>query len=231
VEEVIRPGGPAALCAPVEEIRKRYLAGSEVILKTDFGLGGSSQHKYTVRLSRLARSSSSPAYRAARLFRMVKFTGAGTIIELGTALGISSAYMGKARPEARIFTLEGCPELAEHARKNFTELGLVNISVVEGNFNETLPGVLDHIEKVDLVFFDGNHQHKATMHYYELCKAKAVDESVFIFDDIHHSPVMERAWDEIKRDPGIRVSLDVFHMGIVLFRKGLSRQHFILRYP
>jgi predicted O-methyltransferase YrrM len=215
----------------VEEMRRSYLKGRQVIMKTDLGAGGAAVQRYPVRLSRLARSSSSPAYRAARLFRLVKFTGASTIIELGTALGISSAYMGKANPGARIFTLEGCPELAETARQNFRELGLANVTLVEGDFEATLPGVLTDLDQADLVFFDGNHQYEATMRYFGQCMEKAGDDSVFVFDDIHCSPQMERAWEEIKSYRDVTVSLDLFHMGIILFRKELSRQHFILRYP
>jgi hypothetical protein len=42
---------------------------------------------------------------------------------------------------------------------------------------------------------------------------------------------MEHAWEQIKNNDRVTVSIDLFHMGIILFRQELSRQHFILRYP
>jgi hypothetical protein len=40
---------------------------------------------------------------------------------------------------------------------------------------------------------------------------------------------MERAWKEIKQHPDVRQTIDFFRVGMVFFRKGQVKQHFILR--
>lgn len=81
----------------------------------------------------------------------------------------------------------------------------------------------------DLIYFDGNHQKEATLKYFHELLPLAHNDSVFIFDDIHWSPGMEEAWEEIKTHPQVRVSIDSFFWGIVFFRKEQEKEHFILR--
>jgi hypothetical protein len=40
---------------------------------------------------------------------------------------------------------------------------------------------------------------------------------------------MTRAWEEIKADPRVRVTIDLFFIGIVMFRKEQVKEHFRLR--
>ena len=54
--------------------------------------------------------------------------------------------------------------------------------------------------------------------------------TVFIFDDIHWSKEMEEAWNEIKQDSRVTISIDLFKIGIVFFRKGQVKQDFVLRF-
>jgi hypothetical protein len=42
---------------------------------------------------------------------------------------------------------------------------------------------------------------------------------------------MEEAWDEIRKDPRVRVSIDLFAIGIVFFRREfLEKQDYRIRY-
>ena len=184
-----------------------------------------------MKVSRVARYSSLPSRRAARLFRLVRFLDAREILELGTALGISAAYMAEANPAARVITLEGCPMLAELARQNMNKLRLENVEVIQGNFNQSLPDALRMMKPPDLVFIDGNHRQEPTLDYFRQILGHSHENTLIVIDDIHYSPEMERAWKEIILYPEVTVSIDLYHQGWVLLKKELSRQHFTLRYP
>jgi hypothetical protein len=57
------------------------------------------------------------------------------------------------------------------------------------------------------------------------------DDGMMIFDDIHWSREMEEAWQVIKDDPSVRCTIDLFFIGIVLFRPEFrEKQHFTIRY-
>ncbi|WP_432264581.1 O-methyltransferase [Autumnicola lenta] len=85
------------------------------------------------------------------------------------------------------------------------------------------------LQKYDLVFFDGNHQKQPTLDYFHRLLPTAENNSVFVFDDIHWSPQMEEAWEEIKNHPDVTVSIDTFYWGLIFFRKEQAKQHFVIR--
>jgi len=51
-----------------------------------------------------------------------------------------------------------------------------------------------------------------------------------VIDDIRWSPGMEAAWKQICCNPKVTISIDLFRCGILLFRTGIAKQHFLLRY-
>lgn len=210
----------------IENVRKSLLNDSSTISVTDYGTGSSNKRK----VCDIAKRSCKPAKQAQLLFRIVNTYQPQTIFDLGTCLGTTTLYMAKANQNARIHTFEGCPEIAKIAQSNFTILQCKNIVQHIGDLKETLPNALQQVEKVDLVFFDANHQKEPTLAYFEQCLQKAHNQSIFIFDDIHWSKGMEEAWNIIRQNPRITVSLDLYHMGILFFSSHLKPAHYKLKF-
>ena len=76
-----------------------------------------------------------------------------TILELGTSLGLTTAYLAKARKKAKVYTFEGSPEIGKAAKNTFKSLRRLKTSeLVQGNFNETLPETLPKIAVLDFAF-------------------------------------------------------------------------------
>jgi predicted O-methyltransferase YrrM len=164
------------------------------------------------------------------LFRLVNHFKPKLILELGTSLGISTLYFALPDSASKVITIEGCASTANIASETFKKSGAKNINAITGSFEQKLPEILSEIKKLDLVFFDGNHQYQPTIEYFKKCLTKTHTDSVFIFDDIHWSEEMEMAWEEIKKHPEVTISIDLFFFGIVFFRKEQPKQHFIIRY-
>lgn len=155
------------------------------------------------------------------LFRMVNLYRPETILELGSSLGISTAYLAGARRRSAVYTIEGSPEVFEQAVRNWEWLELGNIHPVNATFERALPDILSNIEKLDLLFVDGDHRQDATLRYFEQCLSKAHDGSVFVFADIHWSEEMEAAWRQMKAHEAVRLSIDLFHIGVLFFDSGI----------
>jgi predicted O-methyltransferase YrrM len=232
VGEVIRVDKPVEGSEQIEMIRKECLKSQDIILKTDYGDGGKSGNgiTYPIALKRIARNSLSSPRHARRLYHLVQFLKAKRILEIGTSLGMTTAYLALANPEAMIVTLEGCPELSRKAREHFNKLGIKNIELIEGRFEDTLSKAFNRLGTIDLVFIDGNHRKEALLDYYMQCYSHSGNETVMVLDDIRSSEMMEQAWELISRRQEVRLSLDFFLTGWILFRKESSRQHFRLRY-
>jgi predicted O-methyltransferase YrrM len=230
---VIRHNGEFGAYARIEARRRELLKSSKIITVKDFGAGsqvaGAGGTERRVRA--IARHAAKPPRLAQLLFRLVNHLQPATVLELGTSLGLTTAYLAAVDSRHQVITFEGCPNTAAVAHETFQKLGLKNVRLVEGNLDQTLPATLAGLQKpVDFAFFDGNHRYEPTLRYFEQCLAKAHENSVFVLDDIHWSAEMEQAWEAIKAHPAVTVTVDLFYVGLVFFRKTQPRQDFWLRY-
>jgi predicted O-methyltransferase YrrM len=214
-----------------ETLRRRLLNDDSVLSIEDFGAGSSVSKTNQRSISSIARSAAKPKKLGQLLFRMVKYYQPVTIIEMGTSLGITTSYLSLAKPEANLITMEGSKEIAAVAKKNFKEIGLHNVELVEGNFDETLSSVVSGLSSVDFAFIDGNHRQEPTERYFTELLAKIHYDSIIVFDDIHWSEEMEAAWHTIKNNAAVTCSIDLFFIGIVFFRNEFKeKQHFVIRF-
>jgi len=215
----------------IESERNSLLKSRDFIEVEDMGAGTGRQGVLWKQrsLADIARKALKPPYLARILGRLAKFVKAGTIIELGTSLGITTSYLSLFNPDAEILTLEGSPEIARMAGEVFTRLGLKNVQVLVGNFDTKLPDLLKIAKKSPrLMYIDGNHRYEPTLRYFELFMKDFREEDVLVFDDIHWSEEMEKAWKEIKQDPRVSLSLDLFYLGVVFLNANRAKSHFRL---
>ena len=153
------------------------------------------------------------------LTRLVKFLKPDNILEFGTSLGFSTIYMALEKTESsHIYTMEGDNNLCSIASENFEKIGLSNISVINEEFDIGLKKIMNKEISFDLIYFDGNHQKKATLKYFNDCLPLINENTVFIFDDIRWTKDMLDAWKEIISHPKVSVSIDFYSVGLVFFR-------------
>lgn len=214
----------------IENLRKNLLKDKRSITISDFGAGSKINNSRTRLIKDIAANSAKPPKYGQLIFRLVKKFKPTIMLELGTSLGISALYHAAAVPKSRLITLEGCPETAATAKENFEKMKAGNVEIVVGNFDETLAQTLEKITRLDYVFFDGNHRKVPTLHYFRQCLSKVHNDSVFVFDDIYWSSEMEEAWEEIKADKSVSVTIDLFFLGLVFFRKEQAKENFVIRY-
>jgi len=216
----------------IEKVRKDLLSRARFIKRVDLG-ARSLEFPYSqrfVRVRDIARKSSVSPLKGRFLYKLVKHYKPRSIIEFGTAFGISTMYMAMGYRNSHIYTMEGCTDTINISTHNFSRLGLGNIEELCGNFDDLLPGIFNKTDTVDLVFFDGNHKKEATLRYFDECLKHIQNSTIFVFDDIHWSTGMKSAWENIRQHPSVTISIDLFILGVVFFRKELSKEDFILRF-
>lgn len=215
----------------IEDLRKRLLKDFSELQIEDLGAGSRKGTTKKRSVKQIASTAVKPQKWSHFLHRLVAHYRPKTIIELGTSLGISTAYMAAANSHAKVYTIEGSPAIQQVAAQNFEQLACTNIQSFVGNFDDVLPLVLKQIKWVDLAYIDGNHRYAPTMAYFHQLLDKKRDSSIFIFDDIHWSSEMEKAWTDIKNHPSVTVSIDLFFMGLIFFRPEVKvSQHFSIRF-
>ena len=214
----------------IEELRSRLLRDNTILQIKELGAGSSMGQGNKRTVSSITRNSAKQVRLAQLLFRIARFYKPATILELGTSVGLSSAYLKLGNPAAMVTSMEGSPEIAAKAKKNFQSVG-ADVQVIEGNFDDSLPLFLKGQGKIDLVFIDGNHRKEPTERYFHWLLPHVHNDTILIFDDIHWSPEMESAWAAIRSHESVRCSVDLFYIGLVFFRKEFrEKQAFDVRF-
>ena len=222
----------------IESVRARMLVSDQVVEFVDYGSGVGRKGegaKGEKRVKDIAKGSLARAKYAQMLFRLVNWLGHQlreenrglTIVELGTSLGVTTAYLAGVDTRDKVYTYEGCEAVAKIAKENWNVLGMNNISCLVGPIDaELLRGGLGYI---DVAFVDANHTYEASMRYFDVLAQKVHEKSVVVMDDIHHSEEMERAWKEICADERVTSTIDLYQMGLVFFDKHYWKRNYRMR--
>jgi len=183
-----------------------------------------------VKLSRIARTVSVPPHLGRLLYRLVNHFQPHVMLELGTSVGISSMYIAQANPKGTLYTIEGDEAVFGIAQKRFQEMNLANIKSICGTFETELPHLAKEVSSFDFVFIDGDHNGTKLLQYFDVILPKLNSNSIVVVDDIRWSEDMEEAWREMKANKQVSISIDLFRCGVLFFRQGIAKQHFLLRY-
>ena len=228
-----------------ENYRQRLLNDQSLLKVVDLGAGSvmnkdagsfpkknkSSENDSRRKVSAIASTSVKPKRYSRLLYRIAEFYQYRNIIELGTSLGVTSTYLALVPTLDKLITMEGSEAIADYAETHFHEAGFEKVKLVRGNFDDTLGEVLKDMNMPDMIFIDGNHRRLPTLNYFNIIVTNIDEDACIIFDDIHWSEEMEAAWAVIKKDPRVKLSIDLFFVGIVFFRKSFhEKQDFTIRF-
>ena len=223
----------------IERCREKMLQDGRVLSFEDFGSGAKEKGEVTERrVSDLAKNSLTGKRYAQMLSRLVNWLGQKqerkdglVIVELGTSLGITTAYLAAMDSKNKVVTLEGCEVVAAVAKENWKRLNISNIECVVGEITaDSLQMAVDCMsEQVDVAFIDANHTYASTCKYFDVLAGKVHEKSVIVVDDIHHSKEMEQAWKAICADARVTSTIDLYQMGLVFFDKHYWRRNYKMR--
>jgi hypothetical protein len=94
--------------------------------------------------------------------------------------------------------------------------------------------ILEEIENADnigLLYLKQNKNATDFMVYFNAAIKKINTHSILIFEDIHNSKEMEASWEQIKMHKEVKLTIDIYKLGIVFFRKEqLEKENFIIRF-
>ncbi len=209
----------------IEAHRQKLISSSTSWEPIDLGAGS----RMNIRnLGEAVKNATSHKGKGAFLFRWVKRFQPSAILELGTHVGISAAYLLSGHPESNLTTIEGDPFLHQNAKEFLSKFGN-RFDLIQGNFDEILPQILP-TKKWDLVIIDGNHRGVALTKYFHQIIPHLNENAWVLMDDIHWSPDMTQAWNEIVENCGSKLTLDFFQWGAYLHSERNQKEHFLLRY-
>lgn len=56
------------------------------------------------------------------------------------------------------------------------------------------------------------------------------DDTILVLTNIHRTKKIKQDWDTLKTDEHVRVTIDLYYLGLVFFKPGMSKEDFRVRY-
>ncbi len=162
------------------------------------------------------------------LFRIVSYYEPKNIVEIGTSLGLSTAYLASPDASIKVFSTEENVELASIAKQNIEELSLANIQIKPSAGNW-----FSHTQKQEkqygLIFI--NQTDEDLFQVFLKLSALINENTIVVFREINQDLETSKSWDLIKSSLSTTISIELFQLGLVFFRKEqLKKQHFAIRF-
>lgn len=211
----------------IEERRKALLKDEKEVLVNDLGAGS---HRFSSSKRKIADivrySSSSQKFNLLYQF-LCSLTPAEDVVELGTCLGLNTMYLAEVTKK-KIYTFEGADILINRIKNSLDSNE--KIEVIAGDISSTFPVFLKNKIKIDFAFLDANHTYEHTSSYYGQLTDHLHPDSIVVIGDIHWSREMQKAWKEIIQTDKVRLSLDFYECGVLFYKQGIQKAHYILAY-
>lgn len=211
----------------IEALRKKLLNDDSGVLLQDFLPDSGFAPEKNYKISRLLKLLMNASKIDQLLFRIIRAAQTETTFEMHSNFGITTAYLAAAKPSSKVIAIESEEALREIATKNLQSLKVENVQQLPNGY--TLENTLTNISKLDVLYIHAKNSAIDIFREFEMCLPKIHVNSFLIFDHIYADKKRKASWSEIKNHPQVTVTIDLFWIGLVYFRKGQAKQHFKLK--
>jgi len=156
------------------------------------------------------------------IFRLIREFKPAAIIHYGPTIGINSGVMALANPLTPVY------QITEHhiydllAQELLMDPAFTNLCFLPQNSQQPV--------RPEFVLINYPDNPERTRNVLQRCIHETGENDLIIIKGIHHSKEMETIWNEMTLQESVRVTLDLYEIGMVLFRRGLQKENFILRF-
>jgi hypothetical protein len=107
---------------------------------------------------------------------------------------------------------------------------VMELEATPSNKANVLEGI-ENTNTIDLLYLKQNKNAADLMIYLNAAIKKINTESILIFEGIHDSEEMEASWEKIKMHKEVKLTIDLYKLGIIFFRQEqLEKENFIIRF-
>ena len=188
--------------------------------------GSNRDYDTLLRISRLLDGKNYPNRRrrkqARMLYRLVRYLEPETVLTFGRLSALNTSALALGNLQTKVYLEESADFL-----ETLNAMGVVNVSHIRRDGDEE-----EQFERLNtgFVYYSLDDFGDDTWNNLEDGFGEVDEDSVLIFEGIHHSRHTEAAWEAIKASEGVTVTMDLYCFGLVFFREGIEKQDFVLKY-
>lgn len=156
------------------------------------------------------------------LYRLVRYFEPDSVVSFGKLTALNTTAFALGHLQTKVYLEE-----SEDFLETLNSMGVVNVNRIQPEEFDS-----DHFRRLNtgFVFFSRDSFEDDTWDYLVDCLNYKSADSVFVFEGIHHNRDMEDAWEEIKGNEDVSITIDLYCIGLVFFREGIEKQDFVLKY-
>lgn len=198
----------------IVEARRRALDASTESVGNTVDTAGKD---YSVRVADEARSASADSGKALLLSRLARRAAPATVVELGSAFGISGAHFVaglQAGGGGTFITIDAVASRSVLAAETIALVDApdVDVQLVVGMFEDHF----DAWQGAQLVYIDGNHWRDPTLAYVEAALERCDPGVLLLLDDIHgYSAEMDQTWQQLSGDQRFAFAGRIGSLGVL----------------
>ena len=212
----------------IENRRKALSTNQATISRQSLGAPSTVHNQDMVSISQLTHSAVSPKYKCELLLSIVRWSGSERILELGTSLGISTAYIASIDSVSSIDTVEGSSSISDI---NSQDPHSNKIRFHNSSFQDFLDACNKTGDTYDCIVLDGHHEYEPTLTYIDQCMGLLNAEGIIIMDDIYWSTGMMKAWKELNARHDWNLKIDLFFYGVLTKKSSVQESINIRLWP
>lgn len=194
--------------------------------KVLYDRGSNRDYDLMLRISRLLDGKKYPNRRRRKLgrllYRLVRYLEPETVLTFGRLSALNTSALALGNLQTKVY-LEQSPDFLE----TLNSMGVVNVNLIRRDGDEE-----EQFERLNtgFVFYGLDDFGEDTWNNLEDGFGEVDEDTVLVFEGIHHSRHTEAAWEAIKASEDVTVTMDLFSIGLVFFREGIEKQDFVLKY-
>ena len=194
--------------------------------KVLYDRGSNRDYDLMLRISRLLDgkkyATRSRRKEARLLYRLVRYLEPETVLTFGRLSALNTSALALGNLQTKVY-LEQRSDYLE----TLNAMGVVNVNLIRRDIDEE-----EQLERLNtgFVYYGLDDFGEDTWNNLEDGFGEVDEDTVLVFEGIHHSHRTEAAWEAIKANEDVSLTIDVFSIGIVFFRDGVEKQDFVLKY-
>ena len=198
----------------------------EFMTKVASDSGSNRDYDTLLRISRLLDGKKYPNRRrrkqARLLYRLVRYLEPETVLTFGHLSALNTSALALGDLQTKVY-LEQSLDFLE----TLNAMGVVNVNLIRHDTDEE-----ERFEELNtgFVYYGLDDFGDDSWNNLEEGFGGVNEDTVLVFEGIHHSRRIESAWEAVKASEDVSISMDLYNFGLLFFRDGIEKQDFVLKY-
>lgn len=164
------------------------------------------------------------------LFRLVNYYKPSVILEYGTTCGISTMYMAAPNSKTSVYSLSKQPEMADLSQSMCERIAMHNIKRSKAtDLMAEAQRLVQEMPEDDFLYINSATPAEVST-LVNLRMARNGKRFFIVVPNPYTTDEMWNVWQALKADERVKLSINIFNLGILIANENLQKEDFILRF-